>query len=1330
MEEIKIKALIDAGESAKTIGELKKALRDLKSASLGVAEGSKAFDQITSAAGELQDKIGDLNARTKNLGSDLKNLEGFMSIGEGIAGAFSAMQGAAALFGGENKQLEESLLRVQSAMGILQGIQAVANVLQKESSAMLLVNNALRKISAMFTKEQAVASAADATAKEAEAIATTEAAVAQQGLNTAMKANPILALIGLITAAVAVLWAFTTGSKEAEEAQKALNDEIKKSKEATELEIKTFEGAIKALKEMKTGSEERAIAIDKINKQYGTTLQNYKDEKEFLKQINDQVKDYISGAKDRLKIKINEARAENYLNLMNAKRYEMQKKQKDLNLIINKQQAAQNANNLILAEQMRQQAQAIQAEINTLDKVALGYEAKADKVLEANGKLLAQETEQEKKERLKRDKDAADAEAKKIADQKKAAAAATKTKADAAKAEAAKIYEATKAYAEAQAKTIASIEKYIQTVHDDTTKKYISDWSSVYIDKIALLDANLKVEVQKYKDEYAKLNDTIKEEFEKSPTYIRFKTSSEGITDPAKLAKAYNDALNTYVDITPGLRAKINDATSAMNSAISTATTNTARESAKIWADEMKKAADRVKEVSKVVLATEEYKRFYEFLQIKNEELTAGMLKSVEARKLTIKEEIELRKKETAALQKEIDERTKLNETAGEYATIENMRKKLNETTDPTERESIQDAIDQTEDLNDTTKFFIDTKKVEIEQLEKENKRIEDIIKSQNELNKSKDEQKNWPDAEFTQRNKPSFDQELTSFSKLLEQTTTGAETQIQDFGTEIDLLSGKIKTSAQEYQDIIENNPYYEMGGYAEELAGNIEKAEAKLKAMNVTQAKFAAYLLRVGEGDSIIVTAQDSIDALFALDREYNKGLLSSATQTNIQLAAIYKDKNDIIVEQEQDINKNINTLFNDAQATATANGDKNVLDLLNTLKKADGTFKQFAVSVTDEANQFGLDIFGTLFTDRLDGMNEALSKRYDTIIETENQSYEKALFNQFKQLEKGEITQEQYNKNTENIETNHQENLLVIDVSYGKKKQVDLVTFYKDRKKTAEEAAADERAQRIKDLEALFALERTMQQAIYDEYTNNLDKRSQEVDSQLQDELDAIDKRKAAYEEAASEMTAEEKANKMALDAFDLERKDAEEAAAAEQQALDYKRFEADRTNKSISVGLEYILAIAKAWGTLGPFGAPMAAFLGIQAGIAEAAIWSQEYVPAFAEGGYVTGPGGPKEDKINAKLSNGESVINAKSTKMYAPLLSAINVAGGGKAFPMAAGGQVTPAMVQQQEAQQYDMGRLEYILEKYASRPIETYVKESSITSAQKDASKINRRTRF
>lgn len=79
--------------------------------------------------------------------------------------------------------------------------------------------------------------------------------------------------------------------------------------------------------------------------------------------------------------------------------------------------------------------------------------------------------------------------------------------------------------------------------------------------------------------------------------------------------------------------------------------------------------------------------------------------------------------------------------------------------------------------------------------------------------------------------------------------------------------------------------------------------------------------------------------------------------------------------------------------------------------------------------------------------------------------------------------------------------------------------------------------------------------------------------------------------------------------------------------------------------------------------------------------------------FASGGMVSGPGGGKADKIPAMLSNGEFVVNAKSTKKYQDMLAAMNqnkfakgglvgsAGGGGKKKAPASGTAPAPAGAQ-------------------------------------------------
>lgn len=80
-------------------------------------------------------------------------------------------------------------------------------------------------------------------------------------------------------------------------------------------------------------------------------------------------------------------------------------------------------------------------------------------------------------------------------------------------------------------------------------------------------------------------------------------------------------------------------------------------------------------------------------------------------------------------------------------------------------------------------------------------------------------------------------------------------------------------------------------------------------------------------------------------------------------------------------------------------------------------------------------------------------------------------------------------------------------------------------------------------------------------------------------------------------------------------------------------------------------------SKSWGGVASAAALMvlikAAFAGAKA-----------LVKGFSTGGYVQGSGTGTSDSVPARLSNGESVMTAKATSMFSPILSAFNQLGGG------------------------------------------------------------------
>jgi len=194
-------------------------LKELKAELLTLDEGSVEFQKLSKEAGELSDAIGDINTTVKNLGSDTRGLDTLIESAQGVTGAFAIGQGAIGLFGDSNEALEKSLLKVQSAMALVQGVQQVANVLQKESNLMLAINEARMKASS-------VATVAWATTQGVLNGSIGLGTIAMKVFNAVVAMNPIFLLVTAIGAAVAAFALFSSSEETASERADALNEKL------------------------------------------------------------------------------------------------------------------------------------------------------------------------------------------------------------------------------------------------------------------------------------------------------------------------------------------------------------------------------------------------------------------------------------------------------------------------------------------------------------------------------------------------------------------------------------------------------------------------------------------------------------------------------------------------------------------------------------------------------------------------------------------------------------------------------------------------------------------------------------------------------------------------------------------------------------------------------------------------------------------------------------------------------------------------------------------------------------------------------------------------
>ena len=177
-EIIGIKITTDAAQATEDVKKLDKAFEDtdtsVKSLRTQLREAqaqvglmadkfgatSKEAIEAAKKAADLKDRIGDAKALTDAFNPDAK-FKAVASSLAGVAGGFSALQGAMALFGNENEDVEKALLKVNAAMALSQGLQAVGESVDsfkqlgaviKSTTVFQEANNAATKTAAAVQK--------------------------------------------------------------------------------------------------------------------------------------------------------------------------------------------------------------------------------------------------------------------------------------------------------------------------------------------------------------------------------------------------------------------------------------------------------------------------------------------------------------------------------------------------------------------------------------------------------------------------------------------------------------------------------------------------------------------------------------------------------------------------------------------------------------------------------------------------------------------------------------------------------------------------------------------------------------------------------------------------------------------------------------------------------------------------------------------------------------------------------------------------------------------------------------------------------------------------
>jgi hypothetical protein len=244
------------GRFYRSVGNYATGLRDLKKEYKDTVDqmvsmesqgnaNSAQYQELADKAGKLKDRINDVGGQMKFMASKTKMLDTVSSGFQLLAASAEVYQGVLAQVTGDDKAAAEVIKKLQAAMAVANGVQQIANLLQKES--------ALRMAISMR------ATIANAVAQKAQAVATKIVTAAQWLWNAAMDANPIGAVIAVVTALVAGIYGLV----------KAIGSVISyfnKNSEAAKADAKATREANAATKQITASTNAAKKSYDDFNK--------------------------------------------------------------------------------------------------------------------------------------------------------------------------------------------------------------------------------------------------------------------------------------------------------------------------------------------------------------------------------------------------------------------------------------------------------------------------------------------------------------------------------------------------------------------------------------------------------------------------------------------------------------------------------------------------------------------------------------------------------------------------------------------------------------------------------------------------------------------------------------------------------------------------------------------------------------------------------------------------------------------------------------------------------------------------------------------------------
>jgi len=247
-----------------------------------LAHGELNISQIyemAKASAELKDAMGDANKILSALGSDTFALDATISTLQGVTAGFQVAQGATALFGDENEDLQKALVKLNAVMAISQGLQQIQNTLQKENAGRLGITIVFQKL---YTTAVGESTGAMLIFRQA-----------LFGLGIGAVIAGIVLLISNWEKIKDAISGATDAMREQQRISK-LNSEVhKEATEGIKSEVASLYELLAVAKNENLSKKERQDAIRQINQNYPEYLKNISLENINTEKTNDLIKSQI-----------------------------------------------------------------------------------------------------------------------------------------------------------------------------------------------------------------------------------------------------------------------------------------------------------------------------------------------------------------------------------------------------------------------------------------------------------------------------------------------------------------------------------------------------------------------------------------------------------------------------------------------------------------------------------------------------------------------------------------------------------------------------------------------------------------------------------------------------------------------------------------------------------------------------------------------------------------------------------------------------------------------------------------------------------------------------